>query len=90
MPPAEPPLRPVKLISDVVAHGFALAVAIVALAMAAELKQELKVIPLERQPQNQTVTEFRQERKDLKTERKARRDRRKERREGKPGSKIPT
>lgn len=81
-----------KLFSDVVAHGFALAVAIVILAMAVEFKQDVKAQQMERQPQNQALKEPREERKELKNERKERRkerrERRKERREGKPESKI--
>ena len=81
-----------KLFSDLVAHGFALSVAIVTLAMAMEVKPDLTANPLARQPQNQALKEIRQERKTLKPDHKERRaerrERRKERREGKQESKL--
>lgn len=81
-----------KRFSDVVANGFALAVAMIILAMALELKQDVKAQSPERQPQHQGINPSQQERKDIKTERrerrKERRERRKEQRNAKPENKI--
>ena len=78
-----------KLYSDLLAHGFALGIAIVTLALAVDFKQDVKAGSLERPPQNQAVKASRQERKELKNDRRDRRifdwrEKRKERREGKP------
>ena len=79
-----------KSCSDLIAHGLALAISIVTLALAVEVKQDTRANLLERQPQ--TLKALRQERKVLKSHRKERRmerrDRRKDRREVKPLSKI--
>jgi hypothetical protein len=78
-----------KLYSDLLAHGFALGVAIFTLALAVDFKQDVKAGSLERPPQNQAVKASRPERKELKNDRRDRRifdwrEKRKERREGKP------
>lgn len=79
-----------KSCSDLIAHGLALAISIVTLALAVEVKQDARANLLERQ--QQTLKALRQERKVLKSHRKERRmelrDRRKDRREGKPVSKV--
>jgi len=81
-----------KSCSDLIAHGLALAISIVTLALAVEVKQDARANLLERQPQNQALKALRQERKVLKSHRKERRmerrDRRKDRREVKPVSKV--
>jgi hypothetical protein len=77
-----------KLYSDLLAHGFALGIAIVTFALAVDPRQDVKARSLERPPQNQAVKASRQERKELKNDRRDRRinwrERRRERREGKP------
>jgi len=79
-----------KRCSDLIAHGLALAISIVTLALAVEVKHDARANLLERQPQ--TLKALRQERKVLKSHRKERRmerrDRRKDRREVKPVSKV--
>lgn len=79
-----------KSCSDFIAHGLALAISIVTLALAVEVKQDVRANSLERQPQ--TLKDIRQEHKEPKLHRKERRierrDRRKDRREGKPASKV--
>jgi hypothetical protein len=79
-----------KSCSDLIAHGLALAISIVTLALAVEVKQDARANLLERQPQTRKA--LRQERKVLKSHRKERRmerrDRRKDRREVKPVSKV--
>ena len=79
-----------KCSSDLIAPGLAVAISIVTLALAVEIKQDLRVNPLERLPQ--TLKVLRQERKELRIDRKERRilrhDRRKDRREGNPQDKV--
>ena len=79
-----------KSCSYLIAHGLALAISIVTLALAVEVKQDARANLLERPPQ--TLKALRQERKVLKSHRKERRmerrDRRKDRREVKPVSKV--
>lgn len=75
-----------KICSDLIAHGLALAIAIVTLALAVEVKQDVRANPLERQPQ--TLKDLRQERKELKIDRKERRIERRDRRKGKSVSKA--
>jgi len=79
-----------KSCSDLIAHGLAIAISIVPLALALEVKQDARAILLERQ--QQTLKALRHERKVLKIDRNQRRierrDRRKDRREGKPASKV--
>ncbi|HEX6770069.1 MAG TPA: hypothetical protein VF208_12010 [Candidatus Binatia bacterium] len=75
-----------KSCSDLIAHGLALVISIVTLALAVEVKQDVRANPLERRPQ--TLKDLRQERKELKIDRKERRLERRDRRKGKSVSKA--
>jgi len=77
-----------KSCSDLIAHGLALAISIVTLALAVEVKQDARANPLEGQPQKQVLKALRQERKVLKIDRKERRIERRDRRKVKPVSKV--
>ena len=81
-----------KFFADLIAHGLALSISIVTLALTLEVKHDVNANPLELRPSNQALTNLSDDRKEVKSNRKERRmerlSRRKERREPNPEIKL--
>ena len=81
-----------KFFADLIAHGLALSISIVTLALTLEVKHDVNANPLELRPPNQALTNLSGDRKEVKSNRKERRmerlSRRKERRERSPEIKL--
>jgi hypothetical protein len=67
--------------SDLIAQGLALSVAIITLALAVEVKRDVRADSLQRQPQKIALNDLRQKRNELKNDRKERRIGRRDRRD---------
>lgn len=62
-----------KPFADLIAHGLALLISIIALALVVEVKQDVNASPVELQPQIQAYNDLSHNRKELKSNRKERR-----------------
>ena len=62
-----------RFFADLIAHGLALSISIVTLALTLEVKHDVNANPLELRPANQALTNLSGDRKEVKSNRKERR-----------------